>query len=168
MKMEVSDIQLFMKYALPCAETLVQRGSVDQKTVDNLINIVKESGKIPKGSEKIFRVALAMCTVIARRTGKENIDSDVIRQYFLMEHDKAVDERYSLMGDFDPEECRICTGIVESIKDDDAIVDTKAGKKRCRNDIAKAAVNDHVIVHRGFIVEKLDLAEERKWITIKR
>ena len=146
---------LFMKYALPCAGTLVKRGQVAQKDVDRLINIVKNGGKIPKDVEKIFKVAFSACSLLAIDRKKNNIDSDVIREYFLRKHDDVIDKRHAEMGDFDPESCRIRIGSCESVENGFATVITSQGKKKYRTDfITNPRKNDIVITHWDFIVEK--------------
>ena len=86
-----------MKYALPCSRTLVKRNQVTQEEVDKLIDIVKNNKEIPKNAEKIFKVAFAACSLIALDTGKNKIDEDVIREYFLKKHSDVIEKRYEEM-----------------------------------------------------------------------
>ena len=155
--MEVSDRKLFLKYAIPCAETLKKRGSITGEEIDKLITILRNNEEIPEGSEKVFKVALAMCSYIAMREGKREIDEEVIRRYFLYEHDKAIDQRFQEMGDFDPEACRTYPGKVAEVKEKTIFVRTPKGVKEYRNDfIRRVKKGDLVVVHRDFVVEKID------------
>ena len=155
-KMEIEDRLLFLKYALPCAGTLVKRGIVSQEHVDNLIELVSK-GKLPEdNAENIFKVANAMCSVIAMRMGKKKVDSEVIRRYFLREHDKVVEERFEQMRDFNPDDCKTHSGSVVGVRGGFATVETSLGRKGYRDDFVKdLKEGDKVVVHYGFIVEKL-------------
>lgn len=135
--MIVKDRLLFLKYALPCAGTLVKRGKVSQEYVDSLIKQVSNN-KVPKEDvEKIFKVAFAMCSKIAAEMKKDSIDSEVIRRYFIDEHSKVVDERFELMGDFNPEDCKTYTGKVLEVDGDSALIKTSLGKKKYKTIFAK-------------------------------
>lgn len=155
-RMEISDRMLFLKYALPCAGTLVKRGVVSQVYVDGLIRKVS-SGELPEaGAESIFKVANAMCGFLARKEGKSIIDSGVIRDYFLMKHSEVVDERYALMKDFNPADCRTYAGRVLKAAEGRATVDTPLGEREYRTDFCKdAKEGDTVAVHFDFVIEKV-------------
>lgn len=159
MEIKEEDRMLFMKYAVPCAGTLVKRGKLQQEDVNNLVDVLKNDGKMPENCEKNFTVAMAACSLIAMDGGKSVVDSDVIREYFLLKHDDVIDKRYEEMGDFDPEACRTRMGIVLSVEKNRAMVLTSQGKDNYRNDFTDVKEGDSVIVHWNFIVEKLD----KKW-----
>jgi hydrogenase maturation factor len=155
--MEIVNKPLFLKYAIPCAETLKERGDLTEEDIEKLTEIIKENKEIPADSEKPFKVALAMCSYIAMREGKREIDEEVIRRYFLYEHDKAIDQRFQEMGDFDPEACRTYPGKVAEVKEKTIFVRTPKGVKEYRNDfIRRVKKGDLVVVHRDFVIEKID------------
>ena len=162
MKIEEKSRALFMKYALPCAGTLVKRGIITQETLDNLLHIVKNNKEIPEGAEKIPAVAFAACSLIAMDKGKKEIDEAVIHDYFLFNHDDMIDKRYEEMGDFDPVACRTRVGSVLSTELEKASVLTDLGPKDFRTDFCDVHENDNVVTHWDFIVEKIDreLAEK--------
>ncbi len=155
--MRIEDRPLFLKYALPCASTLVKRGNVTQERVEKLKQLVSE-GKVPEENvERMFKVANAMCESIAERMGKNAIDAEVIRQYFLLEHSKVVDDRYKLMGDFNPVDCKTYAGRVIETSDGSAVVETRLGRKNYKSLFAKdVKKGDIVAVHFDYIVEKID------------
>ena len=153
--MIVKDRRLFLSYAIPCANTLMERGSITKEGIDELLNAIINERPIEDKDVDIFKVAKAHCTVIAKSLGKDVIDTEVIEEYFLRKHDEVVDERYAQMGDFDPETCRIFSGRVVSINSGFANVDTIRGNGRYRIDFTpKIKTNDYVIVHRDFVVRK--------------
>ena len=154
--MEISDRILFMKYALPCAGTLVRRGTVTQEYVDSLISIVARGAEPYDGAERMFKVANAVCNDLAEKMGKSSIDSEVIRKYFLLEHARVVDDRYKLMGDFDPVACNTYSGKVVSLDFGKAVVKTRLGSNTYRIDFANdIREEDEVIVHWDFVVERM-------------
>jgi len=156
---KIDDRILFLKYALPCASTLVKRGVVTQEHVNSLIALVSD-GEVPKeGAENIFKIANAMCESIAGRMGKGAVDAEVIRTYFLLEHSKVVDDRFESMKDFDPVACKTYAGKVAEVNGCFAIVETILGKQRYKTVFAKEVKkNDNVAVHFDFIVEKISAA----------
>lgn len=154
--LKASDRLLFLKYAIPCAETLVQRKTISQKFLDGLLNSVKKN-IAPKGEpEKIFKVAYAMCTSLALDSGKKGFDKKIIRDYFWFGHDDVIKERFELMRDFDPSHCKTYPGKVEETRNGTAIVLTCLGEKKYSTDfLPSAKKGDYVVVHRGFAVEKI-------------
>lgn len=152
--MKPEDRRLFFKYALPCAGTLVKRGKVTQEYINGLVELVSNGGLPEDKAESIFKVANAMCPVVAEKMGKRGIDSDVIRQYFLLEHSAVVDDRYELMGDFDPVACKTYKGKVMRVEDGHAVVRTSLGEKPYRTTFAKQVQEgDEVVVHWDYVVE---------------
>jgi hydrogenase expression/formation protein HypC len=148
---------LFLKYALPCADTLVERGFVTQKSIRELIKNISLNKEIKEHPEKIFRTANFMCGKIARRIGKKCIDKNIIRRYFLFEHDKVVDSKYKLFKDFNSMQCRIFSGKIIKVKNKEALVQTIIGSKEYKIDfIPNLKIGDYVVVHRNFIVEKIN------------
>lgn len=152
MEIEEKSRVLFMKYALPCARTLVKRNQVTQEEVDALIELVKK-GVVPDGTEKIFKVALAACSLLALDANKRVIDEAVIRKYFLKKHSDMIEKRYEEKGDFDPVACQTRLGSVESVSPGKALVVNSAGKKDYRTDFVDVHEHDRVVTHWDFIVE---------------
>ena len=147
---------LFLKYALPCAGTLVKRGSISNKLIEESVRNLSLNRKLSGHPEKFFKTAYAMCEKIARRANKKSIDENVIRRYFLFEHDKVVDSRYKAFKDFNPMQCRVFSGKILKIKNKRALIKTIIGKKRYRtNFIQNLKKGDCVVVHRSFAVEKI-------------
>ena len=146
---------LFLKYALPCAPTLVKRGLVSQYEIKNLVKNISQREKVLTRPEKIFKTANSMCARIAKNLGKKCVDKEVIRKYFLFEHDKVVDKRYDAFRDFDAMRCRTFAGKV--LDANKTIVQTLTGKKKYRDDfVLGLKKGDYVVIHRNFVVEKVN------------
>ncbi len=153
---DAEDRLLFLRYALPCAGTLVKRGNVTKQYVDRLVEQVSRNEAPGAGAENMFKVANAMCDSIAERMGKPSTDAEVIRRYFLFEHSRVVDDRFNLMKDFNPVDCRTYAGRVIRAGDGSAVVETRLGQKVYRTIFAKdVRKNDMVVVHFDFVVEKV-------------
>ncbi|MFN6992442.1 MAG: HypC/HybG/HupF family hydrogenase formation chaperone [Fervidobacterium sp.] len=111
---------------------------------------------MPNGFENTFIVAVSMLKIIAKKMNKEEIDDDVIRQYYIVDHSKVVDKRYEEMGDFDPLMCRVKVGKIISIDGKMAKVKTEIGEHEYRTDFVNdLRKGDTVIVHYDFICEKM-------------
>jgi hydrogenase maturation factor len=147
---------LFLKYALPCAGTLVKRGSISNKLIEKSVRNISLNRKLSGHPEKFFKTAYAMCKKIARETNKKSINESVIRRYFLFEHDKVVDSRYKAFKDFNPIKCRVFPGKILKIRNKEALIKTIIGNKKYRtNFIQNLRIGDYAVVHRSFAVEKI-------------
>jgi len=153
--MQIKNRNLFFRYALPCADTLVKRGKITKSDLDEFLIRVSKNEDLPEGTEKVFTVAMVMCKLIAKKMKKKEIDDDVIRQYFLIDHDKIVRERYNLMKDFDPIACKTKIGTVVKIDGDKILVKTDFGENFYKSFIKNLKEGDEVVVHHNFIVDKL-------------
>jgi hydrogenase maturation factor len=154
-KFSRKDKLLFLKYAVPCATTLVKRNSISKSLYEKLYSMVKV-GKFPQGEpEKIFKVAYAKCAALSIESGKR-ITKNIIRNYFWFGHDAVIKERYELMRDFDPEYCKTFPGIVIEKSKGGAIVKTAIGLQKVSTDFEpRVKKGDFVAIHRGMIVEKI-------------
>jgi hydrogenase expression/formation protein HypC len=153
--MQIKNKRLFFCYALPCAQTFVKRKQLKQEELDKIIYDFSKDKMPENGFENTFKVAMSMLKILALKLGKDEIDEYVMRQYYLVEHDKIVDRRYEEMGDFDPTACKIRIGEVLDINGNKAKVKTDLGAKDYRTDFVKnLKIGDWVIVHYDFIVEK--------------
>lgn len=154
--MKISDRILFFKYALPCAETLIERGTLKREKFKEMFSQIISGREPEENSENVFKVAMANLKFLTIEKKKDIIDNETIREYFLFKHDEVIDERFEEMGDFNPTTCRTYPGIVREIKNNEATVETPLGKKLYRKELIKdLKLQDVVIIHRDFIVEKI-------------
>jgi hydrogenase maturation factor len=159
---------VFLRYALPCSETLVKRGVISQSYRRRLMKAIFLNKKIPENSEKIFKVANLMCEKIAKRFGKKSIDKNIVRKYFLFNHDKIVDRRYKIFRDFDPLICRLYSGKVINMKNGKAVVQTIIGRKKYKMyPFQNLKKGDSVVVHRDIVIEKINESLAKKLWKLK-
>lgn len=164
----IKDKELFLRYAIPCGEVLVKRGELKEELLKNLNDSVANGRKIDVPVEDIFKVASRMCTIIAKRMGKKEIDENVIRKYFLLEHEKAIIWRKKIYPDIDIKRCRVYPGKVLKIDFDGALVKTQLGEKMLRNDFSPdLKKGEWVSTHYDYISEKIKAEHVKRMLKRK-
>jgi len=153
----IKDRELFLRYAIPCGEFLVRRGELRNEVLNRLNDSVKNGQETDIPIEETFKVASRMCTILARQMGKSEIDAEVIRRYFMVEHEKAVMWRKQVRPELKLEECLVYPGRVLKIGNDGILVRTPLGERMFRDDFAHGIkANDVVSVHYDYIAEKIN------------
>lgn len=170
--MEISDKTLFLRYAIPCGHVLVKRGDLKQEDLDRVKKQVLRGEEVQEDIENLFPIAVRMCKLLAKQSGKEVIDEDVIRQYFWHEHRKAVEWRASIYPDLPKEECLTCPARVLKAGRK-PLVKTTHGRVFAKTDFVPSLKRDDwVILHYDYIVEKIpwkkaeELLEEQSKIRV--
>lgn len=152
----VKDKELFLRYAIPCGEVLVNRGELKEELLSQLNNSVKNKEEIQTPIENVFKIAARMCTILAKEMGKKEIDPEVIRRYFLIEHEKAIKWRKRVRPDLKVKDCMVYPGRILRIDPDRILVKTKQGEKFFRKDFAEdLRKKDWVSVHYDYIAERI-------------
>jgi hypothetical protein len=153
----IKDRELFLRYAIPCGEFLVKRGELKGEVLDSLNEAVRNGSGTAIPIEKVFNVAARMCTIIAKQMGKHEIDAEVIRRYFLVEHENAIKWRQQVRPELKLEDCLVHPGRVLKINEGNILVRTPLGDRLFRNDFAHGlAAKDWVSVHYDYISEKIN------------
>jgi hypothetical protein len=161
----IKDKELFLRYAIPCGEVLVRRGELREDLLKRISDSLKSRQEIDIPLENVFRVATRMCTILAKRMGRKEIDSEVIRRYFLIEHEKAIRWRKQIKPDISVKECKVYSGRVLRIDPDGILVKTRLGERMYRDDFAEdLQKKDWVSVHYDYIAEKIKSSQANKMI----
>ncbi len=161
----IRDKELFLRYAIPCGEVLVRRGELKQELLKDLKDSVEMGQEIDAPVGDIFKVATRMCTILAKRMGKSDIDDEVIRRYFMLEHEKAIRWRKQVRPDIDVSECMVYPGKVLRIDFDKALVQTPLGEAMLRNEFnPNLSKGDLVSTHYDFVSEKIKRNHARKML----
>jgi hydrogenase maturation factor len=151
----ITDKELFLRYAIPCGEVLVNRGSLDARLLKKAEKIVTDGKAANINPEKMFPTAAKMCTLIARKMGKKEVDAQVIRRYFLFEHEKAVRWRMRIYPDVAPEKCIVFPARVLR-SGELLLVNTPSGKKILDTRFApEVKRGDWVATHYSYASEKI-------------
>lgn len=141
---------LFLRYALPCADKLIERGETTKEYIEEIKRCLRNRERIKNEYLKIFKVAFAFCEELGKKLKKNAMDEEIIRKYFWFEHDKIVDLTGACI------ECKILPGRVEKISNNKAIVMTPIGKKTCSLELAEEIKKgDYVTLHLNFVIEKI-------------
>jgi hydrogenase maturation factor len=144
LEIEEVDRLLFFRYAWPAVGGCIQRAEITEEEVKRVTGLIRGGMTPEEKYENLFKVAMTHMTVLAK--GKNKIDKEIIRGYFLFEHNK-----------FAKDYCKTYYGSVKKIDERGASVETSLGIQRYRYDFAPdLQLNDIVIVHRGYVVEKVD------------
>ncbi len=152
--LEIVNKELFLRYAIPCGQVLVERGSLDRELLEKLNKKVADERPVRERIEDLFPVAARMCTIIANMLGKESIDSDVIRRYFLFEHERAVKWRASLFPDIRIDECLVQPGRILRKERGMLLASTPRGELLLRRELVpEGNRGDFVTVHYDFASE---------------
>ena len=161
----IKDKELFLRYAIPCGEVLVRRGELREELLSELKESVENGQEIDAPVGEIFKVASRMCTILAKRLGKTEIDGEVIRRYFMFEHEKAILWRKQFRPDISIKDCMVYPGKVLRIDFDKALVQTPLGEAMLRNDFNQdLKKGDVVSTHYDFISEKIEKGHARKML----
>jgi hydrogenase maturation factor len=162
---------VFLRYALPsmvgkagglgsCSGMPI---NFTESQISEFVKQVSED-KVPElDIGKTFRVANAMCTLIATKMEKSEIDEEVIREYFLFEHNGFVIRRSEEGEKFDHIACKTYAGKIIRVNDGLALVHTSAGEKEYLTSFLKnAKVGESVAVHFDYIAERISSETVKK------
>jgi len=148
----IKDRELFLRYAIPCGSVLVDRGTVSQKTLDQLKEKLLSGKPIKQDLGKVFKVGVRMLTITAKRMGRKEVDKEVIRKYFWFEHMDCINERVKTYPDVVPEKCLVLPAKVL----EKGLVKTPIDERKVRTDfVPDVKPGDWVTVHYSYIVEKI-------------
>ncbi|MCD6547062.1 MAG: hypothetical protein J7K22_00750 [Nanoarchaeota archaeon] len=142
--MEIRDKLIFLRYCAPCVDDFVMQGLMTKDYANEILNATKR-GEVLPGSEKYFDFAYLTCERIAKRLGKDCIDAEVIRTYYLKHHNNIVKIHKPIACSV--EECKI--NISKEID----------GLKTCFFNKDELKTNEIIIVHRGYVVDLLTKEE---------
>ncbi|MFH1308016.1 MAG: hypothetical protein ABIH72_04145 [archaeon] len=153
--------QYFFMYAFPCAYLKVELGQLSEEDYNELERQFKQ-GIIPTREEleKLFSSAFRRIKILAREMNKYYWDLDLIKKYWLEEHNKFIGDgegTYKVMPESLKDLCRV--HVAEIIKKKENLLVVKYGdsERVVFSDILKEVkVGDKVRIHFSYAVEKLD------------
>jgi hypothetical protein len=164
----IKDKELFLSYAIPCGEVLVKRGELREELLKKLNDSVRDREEIGIPVENVFKVATRMCTILAKRMSKKEIDSEVIRRYFLIEHEKAIKWRKETKPDLKVRDCLVYPGRILRFDPEGILVKTRLGDKFFRGDFARGLKpRDWVSVHYDYVAEKIKSHQVNKMLRVR-
>jgi hydrogenase maturation factor len=154
--MKVSNKKVFFLYAHPCGDVLVKRGSLPAETLEGIRQDLRSGGDV-KADPKLFKVAYAILTMIAKRVGKRTIDEEVMHEYYWKEHDEHVMNESKIKEDVIPEMCKVFPGRILYARGKGAVVETPVGRRSINIEfVPNISVGDCVTVHYNYACERID------------
>lgn len=151
----IKNKELFLKYAIPCGGVLVRRGELKKELLSDLTLRVEHGQDVNSPIENNFKVASRMCTILAKKMGKAEIDDEVIRRYFMFEHEKAIEWRKQIHPDINIRDCMVYPGKVIKADDGKVLVKTPLGEAFFNNVFDKELnAGDKVTTHYDYVSEK--------------
>jgi len=158
---EVSPEKYFLMYSFPCIGNLLHENKISKSDASNLENILFQNKTIERNFlEFCFPNAFRRIKTVAKEMEKNYWDMEVIRKYWLEEHNKFID-----LGDGDyakatpsfRELCKVHKAeVVEKKKN---VITVKYGevlRKVFAKFVPDVSIGDKVTVHLAFAIEKLD------------
>lgn len=152
--------QYFLKYALPCSYVLVEQKRLSKEQQRNLENKLLNNESISREElEKSFPEAFRRINELALRSKKDPWSIEVIRKYWIEEHNKYIDKgegMYSKFSNEFKEICKVHKAKVIEIKDNILTVSyDKKTRKVLSNLIPNVKLNKIVTIHQGYAIEIL-------------
>lgn len=152
---KVSNKRLFLKYAFPCGQVLVNRGNISQEFHDEIKEAIVKNKELKEEYIKPFKVALFFLSEVAKKQGKDLIDEEVIHGYYFKRHDDVVKWRAEVKPDVIVDLCRVKPGKILSINKE-ATVETPIGILEIKLDfIPDVEVGDFITVHYDYGCETI-------------
>jgi hydrogenase maturation factor len=157
----------FLKYAFPCAFIKLQRGKITKRQYDSLHSAALGKKNINRSTlEKFFAVPVGHIKLIAKKMNVDDWSIEAIREYFWEKHDAVIDSGDGFYADAPKVLCELCrVEPAEVLRKGGnwAVVKFANNKKRSvlSELVPRLKKGDRVIVHYGYIVEKLDKIEKR-------
>lgn len=135
--MEIGDKLTFMRYAAPCVDDLVERGLTTKKYAKEILEATKR-GEVLPNSELQFDLAHLMCEYVAKKLGKNEIDTEAIRVYYMLLHNNLLKIHKPVTCSIEECEVKVMGEIAE--------VNTS---------FFKEINKPNLVVHRGYVVDLL-------------
>ncbi|MFC2136068.1 HypC/HybG/HupF family hydrogenase formation chaperone [Bacteroidota bacterium] len=151
----------FLKYSFPCAHVLLEMGSIDEKKLEelkqNTINeVVMSHGELMM----LFPSAFRRIIEVAEKMKKDVWDIEVLRKYFLEEHNMYIDNKdgnYENFGTSFRDFCKVYKAKIVHKEDNVLTVEYGERSRNVFNDILpEAKVGDTVTIHQAFAVEVIE------------
>lgn len=158
----ISPEEFFLSYGFPCANVLLQAGTITEERYKELETAAKS--KIPVSKEILessFPAAFRRIKKLAKEMKIKNYwDIRVLKEYWYKNHNINIDEKEGNYSKFPESFCDFCkTHIAEIIKilPDNFVLIKYGNKKRpvSVDYIQNPKVGDRVRIHHAYAIEKI-------------
>jgi hypothetical protein len=155
----------FLRYAFPCTSVRLMKKEITQEEFDKLREAAVNMTPVARSElEKVFYTAFEELERLAREMQRDKWDFEVVRDYFLIHHNRIIDQGRGLYQHL-PESMREFSKVfrakVVDIKDKVLIVEYDNGKETQRRNVIsdfvpEAGIDDFVMIHYGYAIEPAD------------
>ncbi|MBU2633678.1 MAG: HypC/HybG/HupF family hydrogenase formation chaperone [Nanoarchaeota archaeon] len=153
--------QYFLRYALPCSRILVDIHRLPKEEQEELESKLKNKQELNKEElEKIFTAAFKRIKELANKMKKDYWDMEVIKKYWLEEHNKYIekgDGYYGKAGNDFKEICKVHKAKVIEINKNILTVSYNNKTRKVFSDLTPDVKIDNIVtIHHGFAIEILN------------
>lgn len=152
--------EYFFRYAFPCSQVLLQLKRISEADYDSLEGMFLRREVPARGKlEETFPVAFVRIKKLAARMDKNYWDFDVIKEYWLRDHNEVIDRGegiYEVAPESFKRMCRINVADVVEREGDNIIVRYGENKRVVSNFLVPdVTVGEKVRIHYGYAIEKV-------------
>ncbi|MFH1210020.1 MAG: HypC/HybG/HupF family hydrogenase formation chaperone [archaeon] len=152
--------QYFLKYALPCSYVLVDQKRLSKEEQEELRYRLLNNKEITKEElERTFTAAFRRIKELAKKMNKDYWDINVIKKYWLEEHNRYIDKNdgmYSKFSENFREICKVYKAEVIEINKNILTVSYNNKTRKVFSDlIPNVKLKDMVTIHQGYAIEIL-------------
>jgi hypothetical protein len=152
--------QYFLRYALPCSYVLVDQKRLSKEAQEELRSRLLNDKNISKEElENTFTAAFRRIKELAEKMNKDHWDIEVIKKYWLEEHNKYIDKDDGMYSKFSKnfkELCKVYKAEVIEINKNILTVSYNDKTRKVFSDlIPNVKLNDKVTIHQGYAIEIL-------------
>lgn len=151
----------FLKYAFSCAEVLVQNKTITEEKYQEIrTNAINNKIMSKEELSKIFPAAMRRLSEVAEKMKKDIWNIEVLRKYFLEEHNDYIDKGDGMYGVFPKsfcESCKVKTGIILKKEESTYKVKINNEERKVLSELfPNANVGDKIAIHKGYAMEKIN------------
>ncbi|MGD9276122.1 MAG: hypothetical protein PVJ67_03030 [Candidatus Pacearchaeota archaeon] len=153
----------FLKYAFPCANVLLQKGTISREDYDLLEDATKKKEVLSREFlEKCFPAAFRRIKKLAETMQRNYWDIEVMKEYWHHDHNLNIDAgegNYSKFPNSFCDFCKVHIAEVEKILPQGFLLIKYGDIERPVNSeyISDIKVGDKVRIHHAYAIEKVEI-----------
>tara|TARA_Y100000310_G_scaffold209958_1_gene210574 strand:+ start:2509 stop:2985 length:477 start_codon:yes stop_codon:yes gene_type:complete len=150
----------FLKYAFPCAFIIREKEEINENKLKELETAAINNIPLTRAElEKIFFRAFEKIERFAAEKGKDKWDLELIKDYFLNQHNKEIEEGRGFYATAHPtikELSKVYIGKVIKKNNDILTIKTEKGERKVLNHLVpEAQIGNIISIHYGYGIEVL-------------
>ncbi|MDP7141111.1 MAG: hypothetical protein QF362_02805 [Candidatus Woesearchaeota archaeon] len=151
----------FLKYAFPCAFIIREKEEINENKLKELETAAINNIPLTRTElEKIFYRAFEKIERFAKETNRNKWDINLIRNYFLKQHNKEIEEGKGFYATAPPtikELSKVYIGKVLEKNNDILTIKTEKGERKVLNHLVpEAQIGNNITIHYGYGIEIIE------------